>query len=130
MSMMSSYEKAKSSLLFALAFTLIAFAGWALVHAQNDFKLRSAAMLGLLGSVYLVRRSKTSGRAVQRTQPLHPWIWLAGFALLGLTAFSFYTLYRDALEGYTAVWPVYFFAGAAMTATVFWSFIITRIVSA
>jgi len=124
--------------LFALAIILLLSGGVTLVIGFNDFMARSLGVLMCVVSAYLVRVSNVRGlKGLRNTDsqnlnlvmPKRPgraaWVWgVASAVALGI---SFIYLYKDALDGYNQVWPVYAFAGSALICASVWSYIVAKL---
>jgi hypothetical protein len=122
--------------LFAVAVLLLAFAGATLATRWNDAAMRSLAMLALIFSVYCVRLSNgyaRSGSATDASQRigsnlatrLGSPLRIVSIILVPILAMSLVFLYRDAVQGYHQIWPVYLFAATAGICALCWSYLIS-----
>lgn len=86
----------------------------------DDVLIRSVGILMCLCGAYLVTASKKIGYAPSSVNgngysvsiPNSPsrMVWIIGATSLVASAVSFAFMYKDALDGYHQVWPVYAFA--------------------
>ncbi len=136
---MSSKTSKKRYGLLALAILLLLCAGVALYIGRNNFVIRSVGLVLILASVFLVKISNVHSRTeltaangkdanTEATNHPGPLMWTVGVALLVAFGISYLYLYKDALDGYHAVLPVYVFAGVGLVCGLFWSYLITKLI--
>jgi len=104
--------------LFVLAILLLLLGGAALSMGPKYSAIRSFAGVAFVVAVYLTRVSNVHARSTlavtsdPASNRLGRLMWIVGFALLVVLGISFLYLYKDALDGYHEVLPVYLFAAA------------------
>jgi hypothetical protein len=120
--------------LFVLAILLLLLGGAALSIGPKYSAIRSFAGVAFIVAVYLIRVSNvhtrstlavSSNPASNRPGRL---MWIVGFALLVVLGISFLYLYKDALDGYHEVLPVYLFAGVGIACAGVWGYIASKLV--
>lgn len=125
--------------LFALAVVLF-LSGVVLLVGVNNLLIRSFSGLMFVISVYLFKISNVHDRAgvitvsgnekypeatIDRPSPV---MWAVGIGALVVGGVSFLFLYRDALEGYQEIWPVYVFAGVGFVCALIWGYLIAKLI--
>ena len=117
--------------------TLVLVAGLVILYfGFNNFAIRSFALLLCVGSTYLVKIARRDGTAmangkdIDRASATRPgtvaWV-LSGVALV-ILGLSFAFLYRDALNGYHDVWPVYAFGASIIICAIVWPYVIAKLI--
>jgi len=124
-------------LIFAL---LLLFSGGAtLFWGMHNFILHFVGLVMIVASTYFFRISRfyvrssssvASGPSTDFKTSNGPGrlLWVVSIALLLLAGASYLNLYRDALNGYHEVAPVYIFAGVGVLCAVVWSYLASRII--
>jgi hypothetical protein len=113
-------------------------AGKAFYWGVGNFAVRAASVVGCIIAAYLIRISNL--QVARQTAPVEEraevlrnkrrptlTMWLVGIALLITVGVAYVFLYRDGLNGYNDVGPVYFFAGAIIVCAVFWGYLVSKI---
>jgi hypothetical protein len=121
-----------------LAIALILASGAAIFIGWNDFVIRSFGVLGCMASAYFFRTSRVKGRSDEAVEngigtshgttggPSRLLWVLSGVCALAIVG-SFAYLYKDALDGYHEVLPVYVFSGTAVAGTLVWSYLAAKL---
>jgi len=123
-------------LLFALGM-LVLLVGFVILYLGFDnFAARSLGLLLCVGSTYLINNArrgvaamaegKKRSRRATTTRPGRVAQILSVLALAAL-GLSFFFLYKDALNGYHEVWPVYVFGAAVVVCAVVWPYVIAKL---
>ncbi|WP_430391651.1 hypothetical protein [Dyella sp. 20L07] len=120
--------KRRSSITLGVALLLIAAV--AMVLGQN-FVVRSAGLLALVGGLKLLRGAKGIGQvspvaAGSGVPPPTRTMWLAGVALAVVQVITLYLLYLDAVGGYREAWPLYAFTATATVCSGFFAALFAR----
>lgn len=125
----------RTGILFALAVILILCAAVFAYFGTNSFLIRSAGLLLLAIGLYLVKISRVDPtRRLRKDKGLNSTtamrrptrrMWITGVAMFVVLGVSSFYLYKDALDGYHEVWPLYLFVGVGLVCTVFWSYLYT-----
>lgn len=128
---MAFSDVSKRRLLYASAIALLLIAAAAMLLGQDNFVIRSAGLVALLGSVKLSRAAKSVGQfpsapAASALPPPGRAMWLIGAVLVVIQVVTAYLLYADAAAGGKEVWPVYAFAATGMVCAVFFSALLAR----
>jgi hypothetical protein len=124
--------------LFALAIVLLLSGGVIFVIGNNDFVIRSIGIVMFVGGANLVRVSRVGrlkGLPSTTTESLDPeasrrpgrLAWAVGVASAVATGISFIFLYKDALDGYHQIWPVYMFAASSLICALAWSYLVAKL---
>jgi hypothetical protein len=106
----------------------------ALSMAPKYSPIRSFAGVAFIVALYLIRVSNVHTRSTLATTSYPAsnrpgrLMWFVGAALLVVWGISFLYLYKDALDGYHTVWPVYLFAAAASVCVCVWGYIASKLV--
>ena len=121
-----------------LAIVLLLAAGVALFIGWNDFVVRSFGVLACMASAYFFRTSKVKGRSDEAVKnsidashetTIGPsrllWV-LSGVCALAVVGSLAY-LYKDALDGYHEILPVYVFSGTVVAGTLVWSYLAAKL---
>jgi peptidoglycan/LPS O-acetylase OafA/YrhL len=125
--------------LFAVAIVLLVCGGFALLMGSTHFLFRPLGALACLVSVWLVKLSRVhaesdaaaSARNVSlgTTDRPRPAMWALGVVSLIAAAISYLYLYKDALDGYHEILPVYCFAAAMLVVAVIWGYLAAKLLS-
>jgi hypothetical protein len=121
-----------------LAIVFLLAAGAALFIGWNDSVIRSFGVLACMASAYFFRTSKVKGRsdeAVENcigmshetTDGPSRLLWILSGVCLFAVGGSFAYLYKDALDGYHEVLPVYVFSGTVVVGALVWSFLAAKL---
>jgi len=123
--------------IFALAVVLF-LSGVVLLVGVNNLLIRSFSGLMFVISVYLLKISNVHNRAgviavrgnekypEEMTKHPSPVMWAVGIGALVVAVGAFLFLYRDVLEGYQEIWPVYVFAGVGFVCALIWGYLIAK----
>lgn len=125
--------------LFGLAIVMLLAAGAALFFGGNYSLVQALGGLMLVASAYLIKISNlrsgadsiaTGGPDASRgsTNRLGAAVWTVGVLLLMALGISYYSPYKDALDGYHHVVPVYAFAGIGLVCGLFWAYLLAKLV--
>lgn len=120
--------------LFILGVLLLLLGGLAIYAGSRDYLIRSAGIVVVMVSIYLIRVSHvhrrattaegTAGRAVvpflKRPGRL---AWGIALGLVPVLAIAYFLLHEDALHGGRTGWQADFFFGVAMACAVVWSYV-------
>lgn len=124
--------------LFAMA-AIVLVAGFALIYfGSNSFAIRSAGLLLCVISTYLVKVSRRVGNAppgagltlaskAENSARPGTLSWVIGVIAVVAFGSSFFLLYRDAVNGYQQVWPVYVFGAAVVICAPIWAYLFTKL---
>lgn len=126
--------------LLALAVALLAGGGAAMFMGGHNFVVRSIGSLACITSAYLVKKSNlrlwlhSSARTVKDVSPRKlnsgfKVMLAVGVVLLVAVGVSFHYLYRDALNGYHDIMPVYVFASVGLACTFVWAYLIAKMLA-
>lgn len=124
--------------LFALAIAVFLAGGAAIFAGFNNPLALAFAGLMIVASVRLVKASNVHGEArltdvslgnadpdgAKRPGPL---AWTVGIGSAAAVGISFFYLYKDAVNGYHGIVPVYAFAASALVAAVVWSYLAAKL---
>ncbi len=125
--------------IFALAVVLF-LSGVVLLVGGNNLLIRSFSGLMFVISVYLLKISNVHDRAgviavsgnekypEETTNHPSPVMWTVGIGALVVAVGAFLFLYRDALEGYQEIWPVYAFAGVGLVCALIWGYLMAKLI--
>lgn len=123
--------KTKRYLFYALAVVLLIGGGLGIVISalipENAFEFRSAGIVLLMSSVYLVRNANVrSGKGkvplphdagLDETPRVSRRLWIvSALSVVGVIV-TYMFLYKDAQDGYHQYWPLYAFTGASLFCT-------------
>ena len=130
----SSYTKRYG--LFALAIALLVCGALSLAMGSTHFLVRPLGGLACLVSVWLVKVSRVyaksdvaaSARNVSAgtSERPRPIMWALGAVSLIAAGISYLYLYKDALDGYHDILPVYLFATAMLVCAVVWGYLMAK----
>ena len=116
---------------YLLAFGLLALGGAGVFLGGQNFTIRAAGILAIIGSVRLVRpprlvqRSSLTGVELEQSRSdRRAWIALAAGIVAAVAVLV--ALQIDAQHGGRQAWPVYAFAGAMIWVTLAGAFVIFR----
>jgi hypothetical protein len=133
---MSAMNLQRPSGSMILATLLLVSGGIALFVGSHNFPIRAVAMLAVLASVHLVRRShasvrhgvpETNGGVGRQAKGPGRALWIVSAALAVLLGVSLFLMYLSEANGGHVVWPVYLFAGVGLLGAVVWSYLAVMI---
>lgn len=124
--------------LFALAIALFLAGGAAIFVGFNNPLALAFAGLMIVASVRLVKASNVHGGTRHADGSLgnadpdgtkRPGLlaWTLGVGSAAAVGISFFYLYKDAVNGYHGIVPVYAFAASALVAAVVWSYLAAKL---
>lgn len=121
----------KKVVLLALA-TLVLLVAFAMLYlGDGNFAIRSLGLLLCVVSAYLVKSARggiaaADGKKERGIARPGTVAWVVSALALVALGLSFFFLYRDALDGYHEVWPVYAFGAAIIVCAVVLPYMITK----
>lgn len=124
--------------LYVIGVTLLIGGAAVIFIGFNDSLIRSAGVGLCLISSYLIRISSTNRMrkiSSERGQnphifgrkPLGYFVWALGLASALSFVISFIYLYKDAIDGYQQIWPLYVFFGSTISCALVWGYIVVRL---
>jgi hypothetical protein len=130
-------NKRKFALLTA-AFLLLALAGAGMAMGENNFAIRSLAVVAGLAGLACVRRINVHtppGSATEAPQQgegklailIGRPIGIISLILIPIMAMASFFLYRDAVQGYHESWPLYLFVWTGIICTLCWAYAVSTL---